>query len=268
MAWRRSATGVRPAASVSAAKSCRIVVVFCPIDHPAKVLATKHRVRGISPGRGRPHTDGQLDREAILAAAARRLLRLGKLEAAAALASSSITKVRGYNDWTTAEVFIASPHDAFDVLTQDDVYLHDHEMGDFGEPYPVWGTSRLATVFTQVLPPRMTCSDVEVKIATGRVDPNWRDEFKVQLDRGAAPPSPPTTASEAAYAAGRRTGQPGRPAWTCDRFWTRYQEALGRSDPPHTNASIAAHFEMLDGAVGIEPDYLRKLVRRFGLPPA
>ncbi len=38
--------------------------------------------------------------------------------------------------------------------------------------------------------------------------------------------------------------------------------------PPHTNASIAAHFEMLDGEMGTEPDHLRKLVKRFGLPPA
>ena len=60
----------------------------------------------------------------------------------------------------------------------------------------------------------------------------------------------------------------GRPGWTQELFWTRYRDALGRADPPHTNASIAAHLEMLDGELGTEPDYLRKLVRRFGLPPA
>ena len=61
---------------------------------------------------------------------------------------------------------------------------------------------------------------------------------------------------------------PGRPGWTPELFWARYRDALGRADPPHTNASIAAHFEMLDGELGTEPDYLRKLVKRFGLPPA
>ena len=35
----------------------------------------------------------------------------------------------------------------------------------------------------------------------------------------------------------------------------------------HTHASIAAHLEMLDGELGTEPGYLRKLVKRYGLPP-
>jgi hypothetical protein len=30
---------------------------------------------------------------------------------------------------------------------------------------------------------------------------------------------------------------------------------------------LAQHFESLDGERGIDPDYLRKLLRRFGLPP-
>lgn len=59
----------------------------------------------------------------------------------------------------------------------------------------------------------------------------------------------------------------GRPGWTHELFWAHYRDALGRVDPPHTNASIAAHLEMLDGELGTEPDYLRKLVKRFGLPP-
>lgn len=59
----------------------------------------------------------------------------------------------------------------------------------------------------------------------------------------------------------------GRPGWTQELFWTRYRDALGRAEAPHTNASIAAHLEMLDGELGTEPDYLRKLVKRFALPP-
>jgi len=211
----------------------------------------------------------EFDFEAILAAAVRRLAKLGRMDAAVALASSSITQFRGHADWSSIEVFIASPGDAFDVLTQDDLYMHDHDVSDFGEPYTVWGTSRLATVFTQVLPPRMTCHDVEVKIAAGPVDPNWRDAFTGQLrDSPVTQPSPSATTSEGAPTSGQSPRRAGRPGWTHELFWARYRDALGRTDPPHTNASIAAHFEMLDGATGTEPNHLRKLVKRFGLPPA
>ncbi len=205
-----------------------------------------------------------LDLEAILAAAVQRLAKLGKLEAAVALASSSITKVRGFNEWTSVEVFIASPGDAYDVLTQDDLYLHESDVNDFGDPYTLWGTSRLATVFTQVLPARMSCRDVEVKIAARPVDPNWRDAFRGPLGRDLATP---TATSSETEATGVRARNAGRPGWTREPFWTHYRDAVARTDPPPTNASIAAHFEMLDGVMGIEPDSLRKLVRRFDLPP-
>jgi hypothetical protein len=36
--------------------------------------------------------------------------------------------------------------------------------------------------------------------------------------------------------------------------------------PPLTYRNIAPHFETLDGNVGMDPEYLRKLVSRFGLP--
>ncbi len=64
-----------------------------------------------------------------------------------------------------------------------------------------------------------------------------------------------------------RARRAGRPGWNPELFWARYCEAVGRTDLPHTNAAIAAHFEMLDGEMGTEPDHLRKLVKRFGLPP-
>lgn len=210
-----------------------------------------------------------LDHEAILAAAAQRLVKLGKPEAAVALASSSITKVMGFNDWTTVEVFIASPGDAFDILTQDDLYAHDTDVGDFGEPYTVWGTSRLATLFTQVLPARMSCRDVEVKIAARPVDPNWRDAFRGPLGPALATQlSAPATIAVATENRAGRARTAGRPGWTRERFWTHYRDAVARTDPPHTRASIATHFEMLDGVMGIEPDSLRRLVRRYDLPPA
>ena len=84
----------------------------------------------------------EFDFEAILAAAVQRLVRLGKAGAAAALAASSITSFRGYGGWSSIEVFIASPGDAYDVLTDDELYLHNVDVNDFGEEYTVWGTSR------------------------------------------------------------------------------------------------------------------------------
>jgi len=60
---------------------------------------------------------------------------------------------------------------------------------------------------------------------------------------------------------------PGRPGWTAELFWTRYQEARGRAKPPYTYRAIAPYFDTLDGTRGADPDYVRKLVRRHGLPP-
>ncbi len=54
---------------------------------------------------------------------------------------------------------------------------------------------------------------------------------------------------------------------TAELFWTAYREAVARVKPPHTYDAVAPHFERRDGTVGTEPDYLRKLVGRFGLPP-
>jgi hypothetical protein len=117
-----------------------------------------------------------LDHEAILAAAVQRLEKLRMREAAVALAESRITSIRTFNEWTTAEVYISSPVDSYDALTDDGLYQHDVEFDDFGNEYPVFGTSRLSKVFSQVLPERMTCRDVEVKI--GPVSPDWLEEFR------------------------------------------------------------------------------------------
>jgi hypothetical protein len=56
----------------------------------------------------------------------------------------------------------------------------------------------------------------------------------------------------------------GRPGWTPQLFAARYRAARERATPPYTYRSVAAHFVMLDGTVGADPDHLRKLVRRFG----
>jgi hypothetical protein len=59
----------------------------------------------------------------------------------------------------------------------------------------------------------------------------------------------------------------GRPGWTPELFGARYRAARERATPPHTYRSVAAHFVMLDGTVGADPDHLRKLVRRFSPAP-
>jgi hypothetical protein len=56
---------------------------------------------------------------------------------------------------------------------------------------------------------------------------------------------------------------PGRPGWTQETFWTRYREAEEGTEPPRTNATVAANFQALDGTIGVDPDYLRRLRRRF-----
>ncbi len=59
----------------------------------------------------------------------------------------------------------------------------------------------------------------------------------------------------------------GRPGWTPGLFWAGYRDARSRARPPRTYPAIAAQFELLDGQVGTDPDHLRKLVKRYGLPP-
>ena len=98
---------------------------------------------------------------------------------------------------------------------------------------------------------------------------------------GETPPLPGTPASEPDPAliatrhgvdAKRSESQgaargPGRPGWTAELFWTRYQEARGRAKPPYTYRAISPHFETLDGTRGTDPEYVRKLVRRYRRPP-
>jgi len=75
----------------------------------------------------------------------------------------------------------------------------------------------------------------------------------------AAAPAPSVSASFA--------HRPGRPAWTADLFWVRYRKARDQATPPYTYGALSPHLEMLDGTVGTDAEYLRKLVRRYGLPP-
>ncbi|HVM29543.1 MAG TPA: hypothetical protein VM305_02050 [Candidatus Limnocylindrales bacterium] len=61
--------------------------------------------------------------------------------------------------------------------------------------------------------------------------------------------------------------RPGRPGWTPELFWGRYRDACSRSTQPCTYRSVARVFDSLDGERGIDPDHLRKLLRRYGPPP-
>jgi hypothetical protein len=61
--------------------------------------------------------------------------------------------------------------------------------------------------------------------------------------------------------------RPGRPGWTAELFRTRYEDACEQAARPLTYRSVAQHFVALDGTKGPSPEYLRKLVRRFGRPP-
>ena len=94
------------------------------------------------------------------------------------------------------------------------------------------------------------------------------DQMRVAVSRLSVPQRPDAgkgVGAEAELTRIRR--RPGRPGWTRELFQTRYREALGRATPPFTYRAVAMQIDMLDGTRGTEPDYLRKLVRRHGLPP-
>jgi hypothetical protein len=115
-------------------------------------------------------------------------------------------------------------------------------------------------VFTTGRQPTLRQARAYIDHLTARLD-----DATIRVTLGLPPVAKARKPSSGAPVAHPRTA--GRPGWTPELFWTRYRDALGRADPSHTNASIAAHLEMLDGELGTEPDYLRKLVKRFGLPP-
>jgi hypothetical protein len=83
-------------------------------------------------------------------------------------------------------------------------------------------------------------------------------------------PRPITTGGEGEAKRADRFGVargPGRPGWTAELFRTRYAAAEGRAKPPYTYAAVAPYFEMLDGTRGTDPEYFRKLVRRYRETP-
>lgn len=94
------------------------------------------------------------------------------------------------------------------------------------------------------------------------------EQMRVAVGRLSGPQPPDAgMGMEAEAELTRIRRRPGRPGWTHELFRTRYQEALGRATPPFTYRAVAVHFDMLDGTRGTDPDYLRKLVSKHGLPP-
>lgn len=60
--------------------------------------------------------------------------------------------------------------------------------------------------------------------------------------------------------------RPGRPPWTEAGFLENLAEAEVNAAPSRRIADIAAQFRDLSGQVGITPDSLRRLLRRFRRP--
>jgi hypothetical protein len=57
--------------------------------------------------------------------------------------------------------------------------------------------------------------------------------------------------------------KPGRPRWTRSVFEEHWEDALAAADKQKTIAEIAFVFVGLDGSVGVNPEHLRSLVRRW-----
>ena len=82
---------------------------------------------------------------------------------------------------------------------------------------------------------------------------------------GRSMPAPEEEPAPSTAAPRRR--RPGRPGWTPELFWDRYREAVERTSPPQTQRAVAQQFQALHGDRGVDPEYLRKLLRRYGPPP-
>ena len=72
--------------------------------------------------------------DALLVAAARRLVKIDKVDTALALTEATIVRMVGGRQWTLLDLELEVSGDYFDVLTDPAVYLQQYDENDFGEP--------------------------------------------------------------------------------------------------------------------------------------
>jgi hypothetical protein len=108
-----------------------------------------------------------------------------------------------------------------------------------------------------------------VKLTTRMDDPTLRGFLGLPPKARAGPRGGSRRTSMPASGDGARAvRRSGRPDWTAELFWARYQEACEQVGAPYAHVEVARRFRGLDGEHGIDPDHFRRLLRRFGLPPA
>jgi len=123
----------------------------------------------------------RLERERLLAAAVRRLVRRDNIPAAIALADGEIIEL-GEQVNNEVIVKITTGDDSFDALSDPDLHERPEEReGNYHYTSP----SVLEQVFTDVLPPGQRCGRVEIKVRQELVPETWREDFKASLGRGA-----------------------------------------------------------------------------------
>jgi len=89
-------------------------------------------------------------------------------------------------------------------------------------------------------------------------------EMPADPDHPASPEALRNLEELAAKAEAWRNWRPPR-TWTKGAFQLRYFDACICTTPPYTPRSVAPYFVTLAGKRGIDPDHLRRLVRRFGV---
>jgi Abortive infection C-terminus len=119
-----------------------------------------------------------VDPERLLAAAARRMASLGRLEAALGLVSGEIRLLEWSNGDRHADIYLEVGGDHFDALRAPEISLGTEAVDDRGNEH--WVPPLLERVFVDVLPPGRQTSTVHVAIRNDPVSAGWReaDEFR------------------------------------------------------------------------------------------
>ena len=190
--------------------------------------------------------------DALLAAAARRLAKLDKGDAAVALAEAQIVRMLGSNRWSEVDIHLDVPGDHFDALTAPEVYANDEDVDDFGNRYDVHGTSVLSQVFTTVLPTGVRCSNVDVKIRNDPVTDDWRDQFRAGLESGPSNQGRPFGTSKVVTYAGLN-------------YRTSAEVAIAKVLDQTDDILFLPNCAAVSGKVQKEPDFLIFFRQRAGI---